>query len=123
MSLFLEKVRGTIERTFLRDVWRTSARFELATDASPWGYGAWLAEFGWACAFCHGGWTEEDCKFCRLELGSCEGQAVWEALAILIAIRSWSTFWMKERCILHVKSDSKAADERAFANGLDQLRG
>ena len=86
IALFVDRARGSLERTFLRNVWRTEARYELATDASPWGFGAWLADFGWACAYLHGAWTDDDCKLFGLEIGSCKGQALWEALTILVAI-------------------------------------
>ena len=48
-------------------------------------------------------------KLYGLEIGSCKGQALWEALVVLIAVRAWAPYWMQERSILHAKSDSKAA--------------
>ena len=39
---------------------------------------------------------------------SCEDQQVLEALAALVALREWSTFWCGERLVLTVRTDNVA---------------
>ena len=34
---------------------------------------------------------------------------MWEALALLIALRSWSEYWLEEVAVVRVNPDSKAA--------------
>ena len=38
-----------------------------------------------------------------------EGQQVWEALAILVALRLWGKTWLSRHTVLKVKSDSMSA--------------
>ena len=71
-------------------------------------------------------WTEADCKKLAVVIGSCQGQAVWEALALLIAMRTWAYYWSARWCIVRVKSDSKAAlgameKERSKASSMNLI--
>ena len=56
-----------------------------------------------------GVWDEADCHKFGLDIGDCKGQAVWEALALLIVLRVWVDYWKEEMLAIMVKSDSKAA--------------
>ena len=38
-----------------------------------------------------------------------KGQQLWEALAVLVALRAWFEVWSEQRSIIHVKSDSMTA--------------
>ena len=44
-----------------------------------------------------------------LKRGDCRGQALWEALAELVALRTWSPLWQGKRTLLRVRGDSRAA--------------
>ena len=53
--------------------------------------------------------SEEDAIRLRFEIGSCQGQAAAEALAILVALRAWLPLWGSCRTAVAVRSDSTAA--------------
>jgi hypothetical protein len=83
----------------------------MYVDASPWGFGAFLAVEGSNAEYLHGAWDERDCERFGLKIGDCAGQAIWEALALLIALRAWAEFWLEDpgAATILAKSDSKAA--------------
>ena len=61
--------------------------------------------------YLHGSWEGADCARFGLVVGDCAGQAIWEALALLIALRAWAQFWLTApgSASILAKSDSKAA--------------
>jgi len=50
-----------------------------------------------------------DCWILNVVRGDCRGQAVLEALALLVALRAWAPRWCNQRVRAHVRSDSTAA--------------
>ena len=84
-------------------------RVRIYADASPWGCGAFLSFDGDAMEYLHDVWTEQDVRRFGVQIGDCRGQAIWEALALLIALRVWARFWQDRSSAMMVKSDSKAA--------------
>ena len=78
-------------------------------DASPWGYGAFLTWDSTPIEYLAGDWTEGDLNRFDLKLGGARGQTVWEALAILIALRCWWVYWKDQLVVIWTKSDSEAA--------------
>ena len=42
-------------------------------------------------------------------IGCADGQQVWEALAILVAVDLWTKHWQQKRIILKIKGDNVAA--------------
>ena len=42
-------------------------------------------------------------------IGDASGQQLWEALAILVAVDLWASYWSQQRVILKVKGDNVAA--------------
>ena len=82
----------------------------VTCDASPWGLGAILSDadgnpLEWlACPV-----SPLDCQILGVTVGDCRGQAVLEALALLVALRTWAPRWCKQRVRAHVRSDSTAA--------------
>ena len=42
-------------------------------------------------------------------IGADTGQQVWEALCILVAMRTWSSYWLACQCSLTIKSDNVSA--------------
>ena len=63
----------------------------VTADASPWGLGAILSDaegnpLEWlACPI-----GDVDCWMLKVVRGDCRGQAVLEALALLVALRTWA---------------------------------
>ena len=50
----------------------------------------------------------------QLAVGDPAGQAVWEALAVLVAIRAWRSYWCQSSCTtVEVRCDSLAASGAA----------
>jgi hypothetical protein len=108
LQAFLERRRGSLKQVY-GSAWATCLMVGITCDASPWGYGAWLSVQGVPHQWLAGAWTKDDCKRMKLEIGSCKGQAVWEALVILIACRVWLPDWSAEWITVVGRSDSKAA--------------
>ncbi|CAE8623358.1 unnamed protein product [Polarella glacialis] len=73
-------------------------------DASPWGFGAWLAIDGAPTTWLAGAWTDEDAARLGARIGNGESQNAWEALGILICFRTWLCAVAKER--VRLRSDS-----------------
>jgi len=74
----------------------------VRTDASPFGMGAVLFQFGWPIAWIALDWSEEDLFFLQAQKGDPAWQAEWELFAVLIAVDTWlanlkgqSTFLMQ----------------------------
>jgi len=85
---------------------RESGSF-IATDASPWGIGGILVRQGEVVEYFYDHIHLEDCKRFNAEIGSSAFNTLWEALALLVAIRLWlpTLSWID----LTVKSDNLAA--------------
>ncbi|CAE8637383.1 unnamed protein product, partial [Polarella glacialis] len=83
---------------------RWSARVCITVDASPRGFGAWLAVDGTPSTWLAGAWTDEDATRLGARIGNCQGQNAWEALGILICFRTWLCTVAKER--VRLRSDS-----------------
>ena len=101
---------GTMTREY-----RVSAYFDaglrvrIVTDASPWGVGGFVALGNTIISYFAEGLDQQDADLANAELGSPDGQQVWEALALLIALRLWQRYWMRTGVELRVKSDSVSA--------------
>ena len=91
------------------EVQRGPPRVRFYADASPWGCGAFISFDGHAIEFLHDEWDQADAEKFGIEIGDCRGQAIWEALALLISLRVWELFWWDRAFAMMVKSDSKAA--------------
>ena len=81
----------------------------ITADASPWGVGAVLERHGVPVAYLADAISADDARKLSIEIGSCRGQAPAEALAILVALRTWVAHWRGKRLALQVRSDSTAA--------------
>ena len=53
--------------------------------------------------------THDDERIHRHLIGADAGQQVWEALCILVAMRTWATHWLGCQCTLTIKSDNISA--------------
>ena len=107
-AVFLGQSPG-LERTFMvSDFLGQGDRLEIGTDASPHGLGGWLAENGVIRKYFYSQISVHDLNIFELEAGSCEGQQVFESLAILVALRAWIPK-CRRRIQLTVRSDNVGA--------------
>ena len=106
---FMERRRGRLEKVIDVVNWFGEPAVTITTDASPWGLGATLHVQGQLWAVICDGLHEADLKRFELERGDCRGQSLWEALAELVAIRTWAPLWRLTRTQLRVRGDSQAA--------------
>ena len=51
----------------------------------------------------------EDVALYGFAVGDSDGQQLWEALAILVAVDIWSPIWSQQRIVLSVKGDNVGA--------------
>ena len=117
---------NVLEKTYVAGVRHRWPRVTVYVDASPWGFGAFLMVDEVPCEWIAGAWDDNDCKKFNLKIGDAAGQAIWEALALLIALRAWAKFWKNTRLGIKVKSDSKAAlgaleKERSRTPGINAI--
>ncbi|CAJ1436241.1 unnamed protein product [Effrenium voratum] len=85
------------------------AEITIATDASPEGIGAVIFINNVAISALAGPVGEQDAKMLRFELGSSSSQGILEALAVLVAIRTWADKSSDYGLVLRVQSDSTTA--------------
>ena len=102
--------RGTLSRIYtLSSYLGEGDRITITTDASPLGLGAFLVITGTIAEFAFDLITLEDQRRLLATTAGPSGQQVWEALAVLAALRLWKHAWMNRRIVLEVKSDSATA--------------
>ena len=107
---FLAGTKGTITRTFrLTDYLCRGDKVTLITDASPWGIGAWIVHQNGAIQYFSDKLQDHDLVVLEAERGDCRGQQAFEALAILVALRTWKQLWAQRRTSITVKADNVAA--------------
>ena len=101
---------AALERTLDWRVAHAPISLLVTADASPWGLGAVLSLVdGTPLEWLTSPVNEVDCAVLRIKFGDCSGQAVLEALALLVALRAWAPRWMGQRVRVHLRSDSTAA--------------
>ena len=81
----------------------------MCTDACPWGVGAALFLDGVAVEYFTVELSSFDFELFQHSMGDPAGQQTWEAFAILLALRQWSTHWQRCRATLEVRADSVSA--------------
>jgi hypothetical protein len=104
LRAFFEGEVGPLSRTFSA-VQPKFAPLRVTCDASPWGLGAVLHFNGRAASWLAVQLLPEDGERLGVTVGASEGISVLEALAILIACRTWGS----PDCSLEVRSDSAVA--------------
>lgn len=110
MKAFLNDELPGLQRrfTFDEDLQRGLA-IEMGTDASPFGMGGWLSEQGVITKFFACEVSEDDLEISGIERGSCKGQQVLDALAILVAMRPWHDVAKLGRLQRSVRGDNIGA--------------
>jgi hypothetical protein len=80
----------------------------ITTDASPWGYGGFIMKDGVCLYYYFQEVTPADIERFGIVVGQPKYQALLENLALLIAVRLWSSIWAGERLAVGLRSDSMA---------------
>jgi hypothetical protein len=109
LLVFTRAQRGAISKEYSVEQRRRPFGVTITTDASPWGYGAFVMVFG-VCK----GWfaepiSEDDIGMFGIKVGEAKFQALLENLALLIAVRCWLPLWKHQRLAVCLRSDSMAA--------------
>ena len=107
---FLDTVNGELERRFTLDAYlRRGAQLTVTTDASPYGLGAVLEQNGQIMSFFASAILPTDRQVLSLnDEPTSVDQQVLEALALLVALREWASFWRNQRVTLSVRTDNIA---------------
>eukprot|EP00971_Amphidinium_carterae_P031489 620032-Amphidinium_carterae.1 len=82
---------------------------EAYFDASPWGYGGFVAFRGVPIGWFAEEVTAEDEAFPGVIRGDCRTQGLAEALAVLVGIRLWTPVWRSKPLVVQLRSDSMTA--------------
>jgi hypothetical protein len=99
-----------IERFFTIDAFnRTGTVVEIGTDASPWGLGGWLIIDHEIKSYFASPITQQDVEKFGFQIGDPKGQQLFEALAILVAIKLWTQHWRQDRIVLKIRGDNVTA--------------
>ena len=107
---FVTGHNGPLQRVFTLDAYlRQGDSVDIITDASPFGLGAWLRINEIPIAYFACPITDFDVSFFGFQRGDCKGQQCWEALAILVALRTWKLYWCKVRARLSNFADNVSA--------------
>ena len=112
LHAFLSGQRGGIERTFASQTYENQW-LTIATDASPWGFGGVLLFHNTPVAWFADTPSQDDSIFLDAKTGDPGYNTVWEALAILVALRTWRKGF-HQGLSLEVKSDSMASIQVIF---------
>ena len=102
---FLAGVQGCLERTYPRRPASISRRCHVVTDASPWGIGGVLYSHGVPVSHFSDWLHEEDLRRFQARRGDPAFNTLWEAMAILVALRCWAPRFTHDTAVT-VRSDS-----------------
>ena len=91
---FIRGQDGSIKRTFSYDsCFGISAPVFITTDASIYGYGAWISLAGRPIAWFIESISKDDETVLGHKMGENQGQQGFEAMCLLIAVRVWAPIW------------------------------
>ena len=109
IEAFLSGQRGSLIRTIPISLQLVEQVAQIVCDASPWGVGATLLLGGSPIEWLGDDLTAEDHSILGTNPGDPAGQASFEALAILVACRTWLPLWHDLPLTVVLQSDSIAA--------------
>lgn len=78
----------------------------IVTDASPWGLGGYLTIGTSVIAYFADALTMEDEECLQIQMGQSASQQVAEALAVLVALRLWKSYWKRPGVCLRIRGDN-----------------
>jgi hypothetical protein len=101
---------GRLERHYVTDVYHGyTDEVEINLDASPWGIGGYILLRGQIVHWFASAISKEEAEVLSFKIGSAAGQQAAEALAVLVALRTWHVLWKQQPVLLRVRSDSISA--------------
>ena len=107
---FIRGQQGSITRTFsYNSCFGITAPVVITTDASIYGYGAWISLAGRPIAWFSESISAEDEAVLGHKHGENEGQQGFEAMALLLAVRVWAPIWQSSRVSLSLRNDNVGA--------------
>ena len=83
-----------------------ASQLTLTVDASPWGFGGVFCQCGTAKELFSEAVSAEDQDILSVTVGSPDGQQVLEAMALLIALRTWRPRWIHARAAVAIRGDN-----------------
>ena len=106
----LQQEELQLKRSFELSVYLGQGRHVvMCLDASPWGLGGYLTEDGQIVSYFSTDLSDEELLLLGVSRGDSASQQVVEALAVLVALRTWAHRWSNQRALIHVQSDSISA--------------
>ena len=110
MNAMLATSSGKIVRKYdLAPYLKQGRQVTMDLDASPWGIGGYLTEDGKIVSWFASALSGAELVALGISLGDCAAQQTVEALAALVALRSWSSRWLGLQPTIRVRSDSISA--------------
>ena len=110
LHAFLVGEAGAIVRVYTLSAFgNRGKRINICTDASPWGLGAAIFIDEVAVGWFSSALTQADFDMFDMVAGDPAGQQIWEALAVLVSMRIWSSLWRRSRVKLEVRADNVTA--------------
>jgi len=107
---FFENEGAQLERFFSLEAYsRRGDVFQIGTDASPYGMGGWITVNGRVKRYFGCPISDHDVKTYGQQRGSCDGQQLWECLAVLVALDLWAPLWKQKHVTLQIKGDNVTA--------------
>ena len=107
---FLSRSSGRLTRQWYVDSYSSDvADVCFILDASPWGLGGLLVIGSSIIAYFTSPLDEHDEKRFGARIGQSNGQQIWEALCILVALKVWREHWAHRKVTLTIKSDNVSA--------------
>ena len=108
-ALLSNGVGKLVRRYDLAPYMGTGRQVTMDLDASPWGIGGYLTENGSIVSWFSSALSVSEQAALGISLGDCAAQQTVEALAALVALRSWSSRWKGLQPTIRVRSDSISA--------------
>ena len=108
LRTFLARLRGSLQRELPWSETSERSRTRVCTDASPWGIGAVLIVDGRPVAWLADSLHHADLVRFRARVGDSAFNTIWEALAILVALRTWCAYLVRG-AHAELRADSLAA--------------
>jgi hypothetical protein len=108
-ALLQDKGSKIIRRYDLAPYLKTGLQVTMDLDASPWGVGGYLTENGTIVSWFSSSLSVAEQEILGITLGDCAAQQTVEALAALVALRTWHPRWAMRRPTIRVRSDSISA--------------
>ena len=110
IKAFISRQKGTISRKFTFDAFYGCKNpMVIVTDASVYGLGGWIMFHGKPLAWFSEDITEHDEKILSATRGDNISQQIFENLALLVAVKLWSSLWKDKRVSLCLKTDNLGA--------------